>query len=1139
MAEEFTAKFKVDISDLKKNIAEAQKSIKVANATFRSETAGMDKWADNADGLGAKLTQLDKVLTSQKSILAAYRKELERQEAAYNENGKRAEELRKKLKELADQGVSKSSEEYKKYKQALKDCLTEQQKNEKATDDLKLKVLDQEAAVKGTEREIRHYNQSLGNLDKQEEEVVKETANANEGFTVLKGTLANLAAEGIKKAISGLKKLGKAAVDAYKDYDTGADNIIKATGATGEAAKELQETYKGVTKKVVGDLGTIGSTLGEVNTRFGFTGSELEDATTAFTKFADITGSDAVSAVRSISRMMEKAGIKSDKYGDILDALAVASQASGISVDDLADKIEKGGTVMQGLGFDTEETIALFAQWEKAGVNTSDAFAGMRKAMGKWAKDGKDAKKEFEKALKVIKDTPDTTKATQKAVEIFGQKAGPELAKAVREGKIEYGDFLKTLKNSKGTVEKTYEATQDGFDKVNLVIQGAKAELGDYISTMMDKYAPQIEAFAKKATDGLKKVFKWVAENAGTLAKFAGAVGAAFAVKKVADFAGAIGKAVGAVKTAAGAVGGLAKAVKILDIGSLVSPVGLVVAAVAGLSAAFVALRKKIEKDIEAEYGLTEQQKLTVQAAKDSKAAYDDMNQARNESMGTIDREYKYINDLKEEYNKLIGSNGKVKKGYEARAEFIKTTLAESLGIERDEIDKLIEKNGKFGESIDAIIQKKQAEAILAANSDAYRESIQKQDEALKIYLESQKTADEAEQKYKATLAETGKERAKISTAMLHAAGNVDQYNYQLSQLDEKERTAKKALEDARQAVEDSEDAYTGYINTISNYEGLSASILSGDAKAINDSMTAITNNLITAKNGTERTLKQQKENAEKTYKDIKAAADRGMAGVTSETVKKAREMYEKSDAELKKFEGVYSKSYKKVVMEAASIQEPLGTLATGAATSFFSNLGSEENKRKTKEAAGGLVSSAVNEAATAQSKMQTEGSNAGGGFISGLASKIGEGIQAAANFVQNIINSARRTQDSNSPSKVWRDQVGKSAGEGYVSGLASMIKPAVATAKSLVDEAMGAAAAEQKKNGLTAALGTYGANISGSVANAAHGLNSGAMGGSGGVVNRGTTLTYNQTINSPKPLTRIEIYRQTKNLLSLAKMGA
>ena len=67
--EEFTAKFKVDISDLKKNITDATKQIKLANATFNAETSGMDKWAKDADGLGSKLKQLKTVLESQKSIL--------------------------------------------------------------------------------------------------------------------------------------------------------------------------------------------------------------------------------------------------------------------------------------------------------------------------------------------------------------------------------------------------------------------------------------------------------------------------------------------------------------------------------------------------------------------------------------------------------------------------------------------------------------------------------------------------------------------------------------------------------------------------------------------------------------------------------------------------------------------------------------------------------------------------------------------------------------------------------------------------------------------------------------------------------------------------------------------------------------
>ena len=60
-----TAKFSVDISDLKKNIQEANRQIKLTNAEFKAASAGMGNWAKSADGLSAKVNQLQKNLKSQ------------------------------------------------------------------------------------------------------------------------------------------------------------------------------------------------------------------------------------------------------------------------------------------------------------------------------------------------------------------------------------------------------------------------------------------------------------------------------------------------------------------------------------------------------------------------------------------------------------------------------------------------------------------------------------------------------------------------------------------------------------------------------------------------------------------------------------------------------------------------------------------------------------------------------------------------------------------------------------------------------------------------------------------------------------------------------------------------------------------
>ena len=98
-------------------------------------------------------------------------------------------------------------------------------------------------------------------------------------FGAMDVALGNLVSQGITKAIDGFKDLAKFAADAYKAVDEGGDNVIRATGATGKEAEALQESYKNVAKTFKGDFGTIGSVLGEVNTRFGYTGTKLEETT--------------------------------------------------------------------------------------------------------------------------------------------------------------------------------------------------------------------------------------------------------------------------------------------------------------------------------------------------------------------------------------------------------------------------------------------------------------------------------------------------------------------------------------------------------------------------------------------------------------------------------------------------------------------------------------------------------------------------------------------------------------------------------------------------------------------------------------------------------------------------------------------
>ena len=64
-----TTKFKADISELKAAFQQAQRQVRVLNSEFKASTAALDDWSKDADGLNAKLKQLNGVLDAENKKL--------------------------------------------------------------------------------------------------------------------------------------------------------------------------------------------------------------------------------------------------------------------------------------------------------------------------------------------------------------------------------------------------------------------------------------------------------------------------------------------------------------------------------------------------------------------------------------------------------------------------------------------------------------------------------------------------------------------------------------------------------------------------------------------------------------------------------------------------------------------------------------------------------------------------------------------------------------------------------------------------------------------------------------------------------------------------------------------------------------
>ena len=189
--------------------------------------------------------------------------------------------------------------------------------------------------------------------------------------------------------------------------------------------------------------------------------------------------------------------------------------------------------------------------------------------------------------------------------------------------------------------------------------------------------------------------------------------------------------AVDAFKKMKAAGEGVNGVMKILNGTLAANPFALVAGLVAGLGVALFSLANSAQ---DASKNMSELDKLHNQMAesiKGHKESWEELLKTQQESINNGMTEMSHIESLVGELDRLTDANGKVKEGYEGRAQFITGQLASALGIEISYQDGIIQGYQKIRENIDQTIEKKKAEIILNSQEAAYTEALQKRGEVV------------------------------------------------------------------------------------------------------------------------------------------------------------------------------------------------------------------------------------------------------------------------------------------------------------------------------------------------------------------------------------------------------------------------
>lgn len=727
----------------------ASSKIKGINIKIGADTQGLSKALQGIEAKSkstqSELREINNTINKTPKSLIAWKQKQDVLTKAIADSREKVKLLEDAQEQVAKQFADKkiSGEQYRAFQRELENARSETKRLDGQLQETKQKIREFGNATDDTAKDTDKLGDSMENAGKDAEK-------SSESYTVLKGTLANLATQGINFAFDKLKIFTQQIIETGKTFEASMSNVSAISGATGDEIGALSEKAKqmGATTKY---------TASQAADAFGFmalAGWETTDM---------LAGIDGVLNLAAASNM--DLALASDIVTDYLTAFGLTAQDSGHFVDMMTYAMSKSNTTTEllgeaykncaataaSMGYSAEETTAVLMTMANAGVKGGEAGTALNAIMTRLATDTKNCASELKEYGVHIYDTKGnmnslssilqgvsgvwTTLTDQQQANLAKIIAGTNhysalqtimngLSDSAKESGMSFTDYSAALEECDGTAQGMSKTMIDNLAGdmtiLDSSIDGVKLALSEKLNPLLrdlvqyiTEKMPEIQENIEKPFDVAMTIADWCKKNMPQIKKTISDV-----LPIISGVAGGF-VALETAKTTSKAISGLTSTIKALNLAMSANPATAVAIAIAGLATVIGMYCVQVETEV------SRLQEISNEVDKQYSKEHDQIDKTResirkvnekfDESAKAIDIEGERVEYLWKQLHELGGETGKVEDAERKRVEYILGELNQALGTEYELTGNQIQGYKDLQAEIDKTIAKKKAEAYLDA----------------------------------------------------------------------------------------------------------------------------------------------------------------------------------------------------------------------------------------------------------------------------------------------------------------------------------------------------------------------------------------------------------------------------------------